>query len=73
MVAGFGFGGIPDYQGDTDVSHCFTLNGTDDPTCLGLEKLEYEYKRAVSGTTMWGPTLFTPLLKVVLDYMKTNI
>jgi len=22
---------------------------------------------------MWGPTLFTPLLKVVLDYMKQNI
>jgi hypothetical protein len=73
MVAGFGFGGIPDYQGETEVSHCFTLNGTSDPTCVGLDALEISYKRAVQGTTMWGPTLFTPLLKVVLDYMKQNI
>ena len=47
MVAGFGFGGIPDYQGETEVSHCFTLNGSSDPTCIGLDTLEISYKRAV--------------------------
>ena len=37
MIAAFGFGGIPEYQGESEVSHCFTLNGTDDPTIIGLE------------------------------------
>ncbi len=37
--AGFGFGGIPRYNGATRVSHCFTLNGQGDPTLTGLSSL----------------------------------
>lgn len=38
-VAGFGFGGIPNYQNETEVSHCFNLTGDADPTITGIEKL----------------------------------
>lgn len=71
MVAGFGFGGIPEYQEKDVVNHCFCLNGDkdNDPTIIGLEALAREYKRAVKGTKMWGPTLFSPMLQVMLDYM----
>ena len=37
--AGFGFGGVPGYQGADTVSHCFNLNGDRDPTINGLENL----------------------------------
>lgn len=70
MIAAFGFGGIPNYMGEPEVSHCFNLNGDEkDPTIIGLDKLETEYKKAVLGTTMWGPTLFAPLHKIILNYM----
>ena len=67
MFSAYGFGGIPNYLGESEVSHCFHLNGNDDATIIGLDKLGIEYKRAVSGTTMWGPTLFTPLLRIMLE------
>ena len=69
MIAAYGFGGIPEYQGYTEVSHCFSLNGNEDPTIIGLQNLGIEYKKAVSGTKMWGPTLFNPLLKITHEYM----
>ena len=37
--AGFGFGGIPKYQSQQHVSHCFNLNGGTDPTIDGLENV----------------------------------
>lgn len=73
MVAAFGFGGIPEYTGETEVSHCFNLTGTEDPIVYGLEELEQKYKKACKGTQMWGPTLFSPLFKIILEYMGKNI
>ena len=46
MFAGFGFGGIPKYQKQLNVNHCFTLNGTSDPTIRGLKELLKEYRKA---------------------------
>lgn len=39
-VAGFGFGGIPNYLNETEVSHCFNLCGDPDPTITGISNLE---------------------------------
>ena len=44
--AGFGFGGIPTYQGTDEVSHCFNLNGDTDPTIIGVNKLLEAYRIA---------------------------
>lgn len=72
MLAAFGFGGIP--KGETEVSHCFNLNGTDSPIIQGVENLELCYREACKDTKQWGPTLFSPLLKILLkSYVKKNI
>jgi len=71
--AGFGFGGIPNYLGLDQVSHCFNLNGDQDPTITGLRNLRKEYRRAVLGVTKWGPTFYASVFKMVLEYMKVNI
>ena len=64
--AGFGFGGIPTYQNIEKVSHCFNLNGQNDPTIDGLENVLDQYRKAQEGTTLWGPTHFENVLKMIL-------
>ena len=70
----FGFGGIPRYLGGTYVSHCFNLNGKiGDPTVDGLQAMFSLYRQAIQGTSLSGPTYFSHVLRVVLDYMKANL
>jgi Copine len=69
----FGFGGIPRFTGATSVSHCFNLTGTTDPTVDGLLSMFNLYKSAVQGTSLSGPTYFSPVLSAVLEYMKAAI
>ena len=75
--AGFGFGGIPQYgklyHENDQVNHCFNLNGERDATIENLTSVLEVYKKAVKGTTPYGPTYFEPILKMVLKYMRTNI
>ena len=68
----FGFGGVPRFAGGLTVSHCFNLSGTPDPTVQGLANMFGAYRKALSGTSLSGPTYFGPVLKVVLDYMKAT-
>jgi len=70
--AGFGFGGIPRYQNILKVNHCFNLNGKLDPTITGLDEMLNEYRRAVRGTEMWGPTLFAPMLRKIREFTDFN-
>lgn len=70
--AGFGFGGIPRYQNMLKVNHCFNLNGKLDPTITGLDEMLNEYRRAVRGTEMWGPTLFAPMLRKIREFTDFN-
>lgn len=71
--AAFGFGGIPRFAGATQVSHCFNLTGSLDPTIEGLPNLYNAYRYALQGSSLSGPTYFASILQVVLDYMKANI
>ena len=71
--AAFGFGGVPKYLNSNSVSHCFNLNGQQDPTVQGLTSLFQSYKAAINGTSLSGPTYFSRILKVVLDYMKASM
>lgn len=70
--AGFGFGGIPRYQDMFRVNHCFNLNGRLDPTITGLDDVLKEYRRAVRGTEMFGPTLFAPMLRKIREFTDFN-
>lgn len=56
--AAFGFGGLPYYLCAKETLHCFNLNGSEDPTVVGLEGLFSVYKIAVKGTGFSGPTYF---------------
>jgi len=69
----FGFGGIPRFAGGTTISHCFNLTGTADPIVQGFGTMFELYKRALQGTSLSGPTYFSHVLQVVLDYMKMNM
>jgi len=69
----FGFGGIPRFAGGTSVSHCFNLTGTSDPIAIGFGSMFELYRKALLGTSLSGPTYFSHVLKVVLDYMKMNM
>lgn len=44
-----------------------------DPTVEGLANLFNVYKHAIKNSSLSGPTYFSPVLQVVLNYMKTNI
>jgi hypothetical protein len=69
----FGFGGIPRFAGSNTVSHCFNLSATPDPVVQGFSTMFQLYKNAVVGTGLSGPTYFSKVLQIVLDYMKSNI
>jgi hypothetical protein len=64
---------VPRYLGTSSVSHCFNLNGQQDPSVDGLANLFAVYKHAIQHSSLSGPTYFAPILNVVLNYMKANI
>eukprot|EP00761_Pharyngomonas_kirbyi_P012799 gb/GECH01012826.1/.p1 GENE.gb/GECH01012826.1/~~gb/GECH01012826.1/.p1 ORF type:complete len:510 (+),score=125.33 gb/GECH01012826.1/:1-1530(+) len=60
LFPAFGFGGkMPNGQ----VSHCFPLNGGPDPHCQGINGIVESYRAALSNVQLWGPTLFTPIIR----------
>lgn len=62
----FGFGGVPEYMGMTQVSHCFPLNGVkESPSIHGVDNLLEAYKKALPKIKMMGPTRFSRILKEV--------
>ena len=73
-----GFGGIPhfiledenrDPEDEVNIN-CFNLkNDPNSTTIASLEDLRKYYVNAINGTTMWGPTLFNPLLDDMENYM----
>ena len=71
--AGFGFGGIPTHLAHQTVSHCFNLNGSQDPTIVGKDNLLQAYRKAAGRTTLWGPTYFSKVLDMVQKYMHVNL
>lgn len=65
----FGFGGIPRYQGQNSVNHCFNLNGQYNPAIQGLNNVYAAYKHAIMNTGLAGPTYFGHILKALLAYV----
>jgi hypothetical protein len=60
-------------MGSNSVSHCFNLNGSPDPVIIGLQNVFQQYRFAIKGTGLAGPTLFTPVLKALLAYVQASI
>ena len=64
---GYGFGGIPTYMGETEVSHCFNLTGTKNPKIDGLKNLIKMYKERLQEIELYGPTFFTEIVGKVIE------
>eukprot|EP00344_Euplotes_crassus_P009233 CAMPEP_0197010392 /NCGR_PEP_ID=MMETSP1380-20130617/54098_1 /TAXON_ID=5936 /ORGANISM="Euplotes crassus, Strain CT5" /LENGTH=303 /DNA_ID=CAMNT_0042432281 /DNA_START=664 /DNA_END=1575 /DNA_ORIENTATION=+ len=73
LIPAFGFGGIPLYSGSRSVSHCFHLNGNENPQCQGLPGLMEAYKFSLQNVQLYGPTYFAPCLKIFIDYVEQNV
>jgi hypothetical protein len=58
----YGFGGIPRYTGENQVSRLWNLNGTDDPKCKGTNGVLAAYEKGINGTTLAGPSYFAEIL-----------
>eukprot|EP00761_Pharyngomonas_kirbyi_P013138 gb/GECH01013165.1/.p1 GENE.gb/GECH01013165.1/~~gb/GECH01013165.1/.p1 ORF type:complete len:510 (+),score=138.88 gb/GECH01013165.1/:1-1530(+) len=69
MFPAFGFGAkLPNGQ----VSHCFPLNGTNDPYCNGINGILESYRNAMSNVQLWGPTMFSPIIREAAAKARQN-
>ena len=60
----YGFGGIPEYMGATEVSHCFPLNGNNENAeIVGVDGVLEKYNENVKQVKFLGPTNFAPVIK----------
>jgi hypothetical protein len=67
----FGFGAKPRFMGVNDVSHCFHLNGLENPQVVGVKGILDAYRNALNGGIgFYGPTNFTPCLQTMMDYIQ---
>jgi len=67
----FGFGGIPRFMGETTTNHCFPLNGNfAEPEIRGIDGIIDTYKRNVRGIYMKGPTFFSSVMDIFMDFAK---
>lgn len=57
----YGFGGKlpPDYS---TASHCFALNGMDNPDCVGIDGVLEAYRSALDYVRLSGPTVFSEII-----------
>ena len=73
LIPAFGFGGVPGYFGTGEVSHCFHLNGQENPQWIGVKGLVEAYKFSLANVGLSGPTYFSPLLGVFNDFVTKNL
>lgn len=73
MIPSFGFGAVPSYNPAKQVSHCFHLNGSEDPRCNSVYGMMDAYKFSLRNCTLYGPTYFAPLIQTFLDYVGQNM
>eukprot|EP00761_Pharyngomonas_kirbyi_P012467 gb/GECH01012494.1/.p1 GENE.gb/GECH01012494.1/~~gb/GECH01012494.1/.p1 ORF type:complete len:506 (+),score=122.08 gb/GECH01012494.1/:1-1518(+) len=67
LFPAFGFGAkMPNGQ----VSHCFPINGASDPHCNGINGILESYRAAINNVQLWGPTLFSPIIRETAQKAK---
>lgn len=54
----FGFGGIDKFNGNNQVSHCFPLNGYQNPSVFGVAGIIDVYRKTLPNIKFSGPTKF---------------
>lgn len=70
----FGFGAIPRFIGIETISHCFHLNGCENPQVNGVAGILEAYRTAMAGGIgLYGPTNFAPCLQTMSDFVATRL
>ncbi|CAI2365779.1 unnamed protein product [Moneuplotes crassus] len=69
----YGFGGIPNDSGWKKASHCFNLNGQDQPEADGVNGILEAYQFSLLNCQLFQPTKFGPCLRKTIDYVKEHI
>ena len=70
----YGFGGIPKYLDQTEVSRLWSLNtNQEDPSCEGTMAVLQAYQAAIEGSELAGPSYFGPLLKRIKSEIVESI
>ena len=49
---------------------CFNINGTDDPSIIGIENIISQYKKTVMNVEFLEPTYFAPVINTIIKKMK---
>ena len=56
-------------MGETQVNHCFPMNGNyDEPEINGIDGILKAYQRNLGKIQMSGPTFFSSVLDVFMDF-----
>eukprot|EP01135_Chromosphaera_perkinsii_P003560 Nk52_evm18s248 gene=Nk52_evmTU18s248 len=72
LVPVYGFGARLPPNGQ--VSHCFPLSGKyDQPEVLGLDGILQSYYQALENVTLYGPTLFSTILRTVNEMASVSV
>ena len=75
-IPAFGFGGIPLYSQilvqSKQASHCFHLNGQENPEVNGMQGLVEAYNFSLGNVKLYGPTHFQPCLQAFVNYVSEN-
>ncbi|CAI2363354.1 unnamed protein product [Moneuplotes crassus] len=67
----FGFGAKPRFCGIDEVSHCFHLNGSENPQVEGVQGILEAYRYALAnGLGLYGPTNFEPCLSTMMEFIS---
>ena len=67
----FGFGAIIN-SNSNEANMCFNINFKDDPNIYTINNILIEYQNCLQKITFSGPTLFTPIIKRVIEIIKEN-
>ena len=73
LIAAFGFGGIPQKGLAKEVSHCFHLNGFEQPEWKGLQGLMEAYNFSLANVKLYGPTYFSPWIETFVTFVQENL
>jgi len=66
----FGYGAIlPNRQ---EVSHCFPINFSENPSIQSIENIIPAYRNCLSIIRMHGPTWFSPIIRETVNYVKES-
>lgn len=70
----YGFGGIPQFMGASQTSHCFPLNGnSSSPEVYGINGIINAYRESLPKISFSAPTLFSNVLNQVIQHINSKL